>query len=243
MVEMIRAQMRDRGRVTPLPAAGVNLLLATLPAEDRDRLTGCMDRVQLSRGQILCGEAGPPSYTYFPTGGLTSILAVTRLGYVVGIAAVGKEGAVGWPAVFPGRGPAHQIVVEVAGRAHRIESDALRAAFETTGALQNVLLVHTQRILTQISRSVVCQRFHAAPQRLARWLLVVSRHAESNRVGLTQAGIARTLGIQPTAVTSAASELKNAGVISYQHGQLVIVNRQRLEREACDCYRADDPDW
>jgi Crp-like helix-turn-helix domain len=227
-----------RVRATPPAGADVNLLLATLRAEERDRLAARMDDVQLSRGQILCKGDDLPRYTYFPTSGLTSILAVTRIGDVVGIAAVGNEGAIGWPWAILGPGLINHVVVEVPGRAHRIRSGTLRAAFKGTSALQNVLLAHTYPVIAQISQAVVCQRFHTVPERLARWLLVVNDYSQSNRLRLTQSGIARVLGIQRTGVTAAASELKNAGVIWYRHGQVVIVNRQRLEREACDCYRA-----
>ncbi len=224
-------------RSEPLPTAFANRLLATLDTEDRRRLTAKMHPVQFLRGQTLYEADAVPPYTYFPTSGLTSILAVTRRGDAVGIAAVGNEGAIGWPLSF--LGSTHRVVVEVSGRGHRIRSDALRAAFGKADALQNVLLAHAQHVLAQISQSVVCQRFHTVPQRLARWLLAVCHHTESNRLRLTQVGIARVLGIQRTGVTAAASELKvNAGLIWYQHGRFVIVNRQRLEREACECHRA-----
>src|SRR5829696_162689 len=110
--------------------------------------------VRFSRGQTLCETGAAPSYTYFPTSGLTSILAMTRSGQAVGIAAVGNDGAIGWPLAF--LGPAYRVVVEVSGQAHRIPSDVLRAAFRQTDALQDVLLAHTQHVMAQISQSVVC---------------------------------------------------------------------------------------
>lgn len=222
---------------TPLPTALANRLLATLHTVYRDQLATKMDPVQFSRGQTLHEVDAVPLYTYFPISGLTSILAVTPQGDAVGIAAVGSEGVIGWPLSF--LGSTHRVVVEVSGRAYRIRSDELRAACGKTDALQNVLLAHTQCVLAQISQSVVCHRFHTVPERLARWLLAVCDHTQSKTLRLTQAGIARVLGIQRTGVTAAASELKTAGVIWYQQGRVVIVNRQRLEREACECYRAN----
>ncbi len=228
--------MNHRVPAMPLRSATANLLLAALRAEDRHRLATAMDRVHFSRGEILWDVGEVPHYIYFPTSGLTSILAVARGGDTVGIAAVGNEGAIGWSSVVPGRGAVHQAVVEVPGSAHRIRSDVLHTASGNINALHDVLSAHTQLVIAQISQSVVCQRFHTVPERLARWLLIVSDHAQSKRLRLTQAGIARVLGIHRTGVTEAAAELKAAGVIWYQHGQLVILNRQWLEREACDCY-------
>ncbi|MBI2222505.1 MAG: Crp/Fnr family transcriptional regulator [Acidobacteria bacterium] len=235
------AGVSSKTSAKPVPTFAANLLLATLQSEERDRLAAKMDCVEFSPGQILCDAGDGSPYTYFPTSGLTSILAVTPGGDAVGLAAVGNEGAIGWPLTFSGREPACRVVAEVTGRAHRIRSDALRAASTRRGALQSVLLAHTQHVMAQISQSVVCQRFHTAPERLARWLLAVCDHTRSNRLRLTQVGIARVLGIHRTGVTAAASELKLAGVIWYQHGRVVILNRKRLEREACDCYRAHAP--
>jgi CRP-like cAMP-binding protein len=144
----------------PLQYATANLLLSALPAEDCHRLATAMDRVHFSRGQILWEVGEVPRYIYSPASGLTSILAVTRGGDTVGIAAVGNEGAIGWSLVLPERGSVHQAVVEVPGSAHRIRSDVLRAAFGRTRALRDVLLAHTQLVMAQISQSVVCQRFH-----------------------------------------------------------------------------------
>jgi CRP-like cAMP-binding protein len=230
------AVINDRVPAMPPHSATANLLLSALPAEDRHRLATVMDRVHFSRGEILWDAGEGPHYTYFPTSGLTSILGVTRGGDAVGIAAIGNEGAIGWPSVVPGWGVVHHGVVEVPGSAHRIRSDVLHTAFRELAGLQDVLMAHTQLVLAQISQAVVCQRFHTVPERLARWLLIVCDHAHSNRLRLTQARIARVLGIHRTGVTEAAAELKAAGVIWYQHGQLVILNRQWLEREACDCY-------
>jgi len=230
------AVMNDRVLAMPLRSPTPNLLLATLPPGDRHRLATAMDRVHFSPGEMLWDVGEVPDYTYFPTSGLTSILAVTRGGDAVGIAAVGKEGAIGWPPIVRGRGAVHRAVIEVPGSAHRIRSDVLHTASGKISALHDVLSAHTQFFIAQIAQSVVCQRFHTVAERLARWLLIVSDHTQSKRLRLTQAGIARVLGIHRTGVTEAAAALKAAGVIWYQHGQLVILNREWLEREACDCY-------
>jgi hypothetical protein len=120
-----------RVRATAPAGADVNLLLATLRAEERDRLAARMDDVQLSRGQILCKGDDLPRYTYFPTSGLTSILAVTRIGDVVGIAAVGNEGAIGWPWAILGPGLINHVVVEVSDLARCVPRSKGQAPYRT----------------------------------------------------------------------------------------------------------------
>jgi hypothetical protein len=44
------------------------------------------------------------------------------------------------------------------------------------------------------------------------------------------------LGVRRTSVTSVASELPSAGVISYSRGVIAIIKRKDLERLSCECY-------
>src|SRR5262249_57338827 len=95
----------------------------------------------------------------------------------------------------------------------------------------------TRPFLTQLSQSGVSHRSHAVWPRLSRCLLVAQDHGESETLFLTHETIAHRLGIPRNRVTAAAVALQDAGVIQYRHGKISIVNRRRLEAEACDCYR------
>jgi Crp-like helix-turn-helix domain len=44
------------------------------------------------------------------------------------------------------------------------------------------------------------------------------------------------LGVQRTTVSGVASEMERLGCITYKHGVIEVVDREALEREACDCY-------
>jgi hypothetical protein len=58
----------------------------------------------------------------------------------------------------------------------------------------------------------------------------------SNLVPLTQEFLAHMLGTRRASVTVAAGILQKAGLITYQRGQVNIVDRSRLESAACECY-------
>jgi hypothetical protein len=167
---------------------------------------------------------------------------MTGDGGTVGVATIGNEGVIGWPQSLDWRRHPRQVVGEVSGMALRVRSDIIGGEFERSATLTNVLIQYTPCLIAQISQSVVCHRFHNVLQRLARWLLVVRDRVTSDTLRMTQGDIARVLGIPRTGVTEAAGELKNAGVIWYRHGRIVIVSRKRLEREACECYRAQSPE-
>jgi hypothetical protein len=47
---------------------------------------------------------------------------------------------------------------------------------------------------------------------------------------------ARMLGTRRASVTVAAGVLQKAGLISYTCGSLTVLDRERLEEAACDCY-------
>jgi hypothetical protein len=45
------------------------------------------------------------------------------------------------------------------------------------------------------------------------------------------------LGVRREGVTVAAGHLQDIGAISYVRGRIQILNRQKLEESACECYR------
>jgi Mn-dependent DtxR family transcriptional regulator len=58
----------------------------------------------------------------------------------------------------------------------------------------------------------------------------------SDNLPLTQEFLAQMLGSRRASVTIAAGVLQKAGLISYTRGSVKILNRQKLEQAACDCY-------
>jgi Mn-dependent DtxR family transcriptional regulator len=46
------------------------------------------------------------------------------------------------------------------------------------------------------------------------------------------------LGVRRVGVTEAAGKLHAAGLINYRRGRIVVLDRARLEKRACECYAA-----
>src|SRR5262245_13946087 len=95
--------------------------------------------------------------------------------------------------------------------------------------------MHT--VLTQISQSAVCNRFHTIRQRLCRWLLTSRDRIQSNELPFTQEFLSLMLGAPRTAVTMTAGTLKKSGAIRYRRGQITLFDLKRLESGASECYR------
>ena len=53
---------------------------------------------------------------------------------------------------------------------------------------------------------------------------------------MTQELIANMLGVRREGVTEAAGKLQEAGLIQYRRGRIKVVDRNGLEKRACECY-------
>lgn len=214
----------------------VNRLLAALPSDVYQRLLPHLTLVSLTIEQVLYEIDEPIDYIYFPHPSVTSLIAPTQDGSLLELAVVGQEGVVGIFALLGSRTKAHRAFVQVAGSAMRIDAAVLKTEFERGGALQRLLLRYLQLLLTQISQTGVCNRFHNTEERLARWLLLVRDCVQSNEFLLTQEFIGEMLGTRRSSVTVAAGSLSQAGLISYSRGRIRILDDEALEDFSCECY-------
>ncbi len=182
-------------------------------------------------------EPGEPlEHIYFPTSSMISLLYTTEDGATAEMGMVGKDGAMGVALFLGGATMPHRAVVKVGGGAYRMSAHVLREEFARAGALQNALLRYTQALITEIAQTAVCNRLHPIEKRLCRWLLLSHDRVHSNDLMMTQEAIAKMLGGRREAVTIAAGRLQNAGFIHYCRGHIRILNRQALQKTACECY-------
>ncbi len=213
-----------------------NRLLAALPGEEKGRLLPDLERVSLNVRGILYDLDDPIRYVYFPNSGVISILTVVDDGLTIEAGTVGREGVVGIPVFLGIDTSINRAVVQVAGEAMRMKAEAFKEAARRSGLFHDLLQLYTYALLTQISLSVACNRFHGVEKRLARWLLMMNDRAGVDEFQLTQEFIARMLGARRPHVTTAARNLQNVGLIRNGRGKIAILNRQGLERVSCDCY-------
>jgi CRP-like cAMP-binding protein len=87
-----------------------------------------------------------------------------------------------------------------------------------------------------MAQTAACNRHHSIEQRLCRWLLVALDRREGNELVITQELIATMLGVRREGVTEAAGRLQRMGVIEYQRGRILVINRTQLETLSCECY-------
>ena len=219
------------------PLASANRLLAALPREEYARLQKHTERVHLAKGNILYHVGDHMSHVYFPLSGMVSYLSITESGSMVEIAMVASEGMVGVPVILKQYISPYQVMIQLPGDAKRVRADVLGSEFDRGGSLQRLLLCYTYTLLTQITQSAACNRFHSAEQRLCRWLLISRERVQSDTLPLTQEFLAHMLGSPRTKVTEIAANLQRANLISYSRGKIRILDPVGLEKSSCECYR------
>ena len=218
------------------PAPSQNHLLAALPTADYRRLLPSLELVSLPLGRALYESGGKLDYVYFPTDCIVSLLYVMKSGASAEIAVVGHEGLLGIALFMGGESTPSRAVVQSAGSAYRLPSSILKSEFARRGPMQRLLLRYTQALLTQMSQTVVCNRFHSVDQQLCRWLLLSLDRLYSDELHMTQELIANMLGVRREGVTEAAVKLQTAGLIKYSRGHITVLDRPKLEERVCECY-------
>jgi CRP-like cAMP-binding protein len=88
----------------------------------------------------------------------------------------------------------------------------------------------------QIAQTAACNRLHGIEQRLTRWLLMTQDRVGSGALPITHDFLATMLGTDRPTVSLAAAVLQKKKLIEYTRGAVKIVNRNKLEDSACECY-------
>jgi len=221
-----------------LSAAGAigNGLLAALPREDYRSLAGELEPVTLSAGEVLFEPGERIRHVYFPSDAHVSLRIVMADRKVLEVGLVGREGMVGVALLLREEASAVRVLVQGTGSALRMKAASFREALARSPALQNELYRYAYAQLVQARQTAACNRFHQVDGRLACWLLRTRDRVRSDRFRLTHELLAASLGIRRVGVTNAASALQRCGAISYQRGDIRILDRGGLEAAACACY-------
>jgi CRP-like cAMP-binding protein len=211
-------------------------LLAALPDAEWAHWLPQLEAVDLPLGKVLYESGSKLTHVYFPTTAIVSLLYVMEDGASAEIAVVGHEGIVGISLFMGGETTPSRAVVQSAGQGFRLNASLMMQEFNRAGPVLHLLLRYTQALITQMAQTAVCNRHHSLDQQLCRWLLLSLDRLHSKELVMTQELIANMLGVRREGVTEAAGHLQEAGLIQYRRGHITVLDRDRLERRACECY-------
>jgi CRP-like cAMP-binding protein len=103
-----------------------------------------------------------------------------------------------------------------------------RGAITRRGGFEALIGRYAQFVFAPVMQSTACNALHPVPQRCARWLLDTHDRLYHHRFHLSHEFLATMLGVQRPTVTVIAGILQKAGLISYIHGKVTILDRSGL---------------
>ncbi len=223
---------------SPPPPLERNLLLGSLPIDERGRLAPFAELVTLVRGEILFEPGDDVSSVIFPLDGtIVTLIVPLEEGRTIDTATVGREGALGG-VVSQGFLPAfNRAVVQMGGAAIRIGAAQIQSAKRASAPIRNALVRYADCLLAQVVQSVACNAAHPIEQRCARWLLTLHDRLGEDTLPVTQDLLADMLGVRRTYLSGILNRLQAGGLIDINRARITIRNRQALEGAACECHR------
>ena len=213
-----------------------NELLAALPRATVEALFDHLELISMPFGKELFEYGSKLDNVFFPTTAIVSLLYVMEDGATTEIAVVGHEGVVG-VSFFTGERAMCSAAVQSAGYGYRLKTQVLRDALNQGGALPQLLMRFTNALFAQMAQNAVAGRHSSIEQKLCRWLLDRLDRSSSNELKVTQELISSMLGVRRESITAAAGKLQDEGLISYRRGNITILDRHALERNAGECYK------
>jgi CRP-like cAMP-binding protein len=201
--------------------------------------------VSLSEGHHIYGPGDVIDQFYFPVTALLAIAKDMDDGFSIDLALIGKESAIGFRGL--NRRVQNRVYVTSSGLAYRVglrqlqelEKNYLNTLkesqlIEKSPWITRMFVKATESILDSAVLETGCAHFHAASERIARWLLSRNERSESNFIHATHQKIADSLGIRREAVTIALMKMRG---IDCHRSQIEIKNRDELMEQSCECYQ------
>jgi CRP-like cAMP-binding protein len=215
----------------------LNKLLATLSAEDFQRIAPNLTTVTLRFKDVLYKQDETIKHIFFPGGGACSLTKVMQDGRVAEIATVGNEGALGTSVFFGDNRSFSETIVQVGeGEGFRMPVEAFVSEMARRGAFYNRIIRYSQALMSQVMQTTVCNGLHSVEQRACRWLLMTLDRVGNDNLRLTHEFMSVMLGVRRPTVTLIIGDLQKAGLIETQRGVIRVANRPGLEQTSCECY-------
>ena len=209
-----------------------NGVFAQLDPDDRTALQALCQKVELAAGQFLSSPARPRPEVHFPLSATVVSLIEEPGGHALALGLSGREGVVGLSYAL-GLGPGLlSLQVQTGGLALRIEAHALAALMARRPRLLLVLMRQLCRQQEETAVAACLAQSQDIEARLAGWLCLSAERAGTLELAMTQLHLAGMLGVRRVSVTLAAHRLRDAGLIDYKRGTLIVRDLSELRRRA-----------
>lgn len=221
----------------PPSSAIANHLLAKLPPAEFACLQPYLEHVSFPTGHFVALTGDALKKCYFPNTGMISLLAETQHGYAVEAGFTGVEGMIGTTVMLGKNTMPYQALVQAPSEGFIADTSKVLELFRQGRVFQSAVLRYAYVIVRQTTQTAVCNHFHTIHARMSRWLTVMCERSGNRNLRLTQEFLAHMLGVQRTSIGPIATAMQNEGIIAYRRGNVEIIDFDRLQAEACECYR------
>jgi CRP-like cAMP-binding protein len=213
-----------------------NEMLRSLAPEDLATLRPHLEMVTLRLAGVIYEMDDPARWVYFPEAGLLSLITVMISGDAIETSIVGREGAVGFIEALGSGVMFSRVMVQIPGRALRVDARHYREAFDGSRALRRAIHIRTELLNAESRQAIACHGLHKIGPRFNRWLLECQDLAGGPSIlPLRQDFLAVMLGVTRPSVSQVANAAQKLGLIKYARGLVEILDREGLERGACEC--------
>jgi CRP-like cAMP-binding protein len=175
----------------------------------------------------------------FPGRSVCSVVKETRTGATIEIAMVRSEGLIGLAAAYGQLAGWGSAIVQIEGdSAQALSLRVFEREMGRGGAFYAVISRYSKLFSHTLMVKAACHAMHSAKARCCSWLLASQDRMSLDEFRLTHEILASALGVRRPTISLIIADLVRAHIVAQRRGHLHIVDRDGLERSACECYGA-----
>lgn len=220
-----------------------NRLLGLLDDVDFAHLADHLEPIGLPRGFQIAEANQVIGAYYFMESGIASMVATSPDGLQVETGLLGRDGVTPTAAIMNSDRVAYDILIQVEGFGHRVESGILERALADSANVRNLFSRFAQTLATQTAYTALSNATHHIEERLARWILMCHDRVDDGKTALTHEYISIMLAVRRPSVTTALHVLEGNGLIYSDRGLITIRDRVGLEGFAADAYGIPEAEY
>ncbi|HEV7906456.1 MAG TPA: Crp/Fnr family transcriptional regulator [Pyrinomonadaceae bacterium] len=207
-----------------------------MPDAEYLRIAEHLIEISLKQGEVLHESDTPAQYVYFLDEGVASISVSSEEGKELMLSIVGDEGIVGERAIFKEGYFIIRCEMLTDGSGRRMLPKAFEEEFNRGETLHQLVLNRMEARTTETAQTALCNQMHSVERRLARWLLTLADRLHAEEMHVTHEHMANMVGVRRAGITNAVGVLREEGLIKSERGTVTILDRARMEAQACECY-------
>ena len=213
-----------------------NRILAGLPRKERALLLPLCEKVEVYLGDMISQEGMPLQFVHFPLDSAISMTARQDQEHMVEVTLTGKEGSSGSSVVLGDDRSLCTALVQIPGTAIRLRTSTVMEQLSRLPYLQAALSRHNLLLMRTAVISVGCSRFHAVPQRMARWLKAHWHRTGIETFPFSAQFLAAQVGADSQSVSEALKAFQKENIVTSGHNRVTILDQDKLSKQVCECY-------